>query len=701
MLNFVTEVSEMDGNAVKQNNACTEIILAAVVDTVVKKISEKGNSAVVHPIETENEEMIPDVVSNDSVKSDKPVDDDLNAVVDQQVERIDFAACADSVNVTDKLIRSSTKETAVAVTESVLTEAVVSDPEGSTSAEPQNGHGPDSVTKQENKELRHQLECDLKPQCEHLTPHSLLPQNQVSEVNPSLGSQVKSDSVSCNFVSTNQKNELKNTIIANNVKLEQEIVRSKMVEEPSSRIDVPVYEESHSKDVEEADGKKVSVEENSSINRRPNLNKTNSNEDVGYLEKLYLDGSSGDDSMEEDMPESKQFDSKSNVGKLREKGESVEIMNVKEHDTVMVRDGLSSEGGIYSNNDIPSVSPVKKHKFLDQTSVGNNNRAKRRRWNSETVNGSNTQRSTVRPATAPMGEPISLKSNFSWSDSPTIDDALKERIVPPSQWPPTNSLKIDGFLRPFTLKAVQGLLGKTGNFTSFWMDEIKTHCYVSYTTVEEAVETRNAVYNLQWPPNVGRLLVAEFVEPEDVKMKLEPPPPVDFVNNDSTAPPVPVTLRPPAARERFPPPPALSMLSPAARERFPPPPPLSMLPPAATEQLPPPPPLSELPAPPREWLPLAPPKEWLPLPPPPREWLPLPPPPREWLPLAPPLSNLSPDVRERILSPPPLPKKVDKTIVTIDDVFRKTRATPRIYYLPLSDGQVAAKLAAMGRGVKQ
>lgn len=64
----------------------------------------------------------------------------------------------------------------------------------------------------------------------------------------------------------------------------------------------------------------------------------------------------------------------------------------------------------------------------DQTSVGNNNRAKRQRWNSETVNGSNTQRSTVRPATAPMGEPISLKSNFSWSDSPTINDALKERI---------------------------------------------------------------------------------------------------------------------------------------------------------------------------------------------------------------------------------------------------------------------------------
>lgn len=52
-------------------------------------------------------------------------------------------------------------------------------------------------------------------------------------------------------------------------------------------------------------------------------------------------------------------------------------------------------------------------------------------------------------------------------------------IVPPSQRPPTNSLRIDRFIRPFTLKAVQELLGKSGNITSFWMDQIKTHCYVS------------------------------------------------------------------------------------------------------------------------------------------------------------------------------------------------------------------------------
>lgn len=51
--------------------------------------------------------------------------------------------------------------------------------------------------------------------------------------------------------------------------------------------------------------------------------------------------------------------------------------------------------------------------------------------------------------------------------------------VPPPQRSPTTSLRIDKFLRPFTLKAVQELLAKTGTVGSFWMDHIKTHCYVT------------------------------------------------------------------------------------------------------------------------------------------------------------------------------------------------------------------------------
>lgn len=150
--------------------------------------------------------------------------------------------------------------------------------------------------------------------------------------------------------------------------------------------------------------------------------------------------------------------------------------------------------------------------------------------------------------------------------------------------------------------------------------------------MEEAIETRNAVYNLQWPPNGGRLLVAEYVDPEEVKMKLEPPPTQAASDStDRAVPPAPPFSQPEPSphlhREQHPVPVIL-----------PPPPPLSKPPPVA---------------------------------------------------------------RERLPSPPPLPEKVDPPIVTLDDLFRKTTATPRIYYLPLSEEQVAAKLSTQGKSGRQ
>lgn len=622
---------------------------AEVVDTTVRdnaktlEAAEKGNSGVVEPVETGSVEKIPEVVDHDSDKNDKQDGDtvqvDINnsvSAMEEEVEHKGFPAGGDSANVGEEATdHTSSVETTITVAKCVLTEVVASG-EDSYRAEKNNE---DSAAKLENEESKAQLDdedtkpqmdCDTKPLHEDPVPDSSVPENQVSEVNPSLGSQVKSDSISTDSVSINQKNELKDTIITDNVKLEQDIVRPEMVEEPSSR-NVPVYDESHSMDVGGLHEKKASVEENINNVSSPDLNKTNSSDDVGYPEKLNLDRSSGDDSMEEDLPETKQIDSKFNVDKV----ESIEKLIVKEEiSTIVVGDGLSAEKMDTSQDvDISPVAPAEKRKFHEQASVGNNEPAKRqRRWNTDTVKGPEPQSTTPRPATTPKDEPIALKRNFSRSDSSVSDDAPKERIVPPSQSSPTNSLRIDRFLRPFTLKAVQELLGKTGNVSSFWMDQIKTHCYVTYSSVEEAIETRNAVYNLQWPPNGGRLLVAEYVDPEEVKMKLEPPP--TQAASVSTAPTVPPA--PPSSQPE--PPPRLH------REQHP-----------APATLPPPPPLSKTP----------------------------------------------PVARERLPSPPPLPEKVDPPIVTLDDLFRKTTATPRIYYLPLSEEQVAAKLAAQGKSMRQ
>ncbi|CAH8273868.1 unnamed protein product [Arabidopsis lyrata] len=457
-----------------------------------------------------------------------------------------------------------------------------------------------SEHKSENKEPFSGLDGgDSKAQPSEAVLEKSAMNNQVSEVIPITGFEVKSDCISTDSVSNNEKIELKDNKIADNVKLEQNVNK---FQEPST-----VVGESHPMDVEEPLEQKKSVGGGDDSNAaNADMTKENNIIDAGDSEKLNLDRSSGDESME-DEPETKQTESITSV----DKSEKIETLSKEESRA----DRDAGKGKAPENKSHPLVaSDKRKLPANDQEAVGNNEPAKRqRRWNSESINVPEAQTTnSATPTTTPRS--IGLKRDFSRSDSSVSEDGLKERVVPPSPKEPTNSLRIDRFLRPFTLKAVQELLGKTGNVTSFWMDHIKTHCYVSYPSVEEAAATREAVYNLQWPPNGGRHLIAEFVRPEEVKAKLEAPLP---------PPPQPQHQHQPQAQT------------------------LSRPPPTA---LPPPPPLAK--------------------PPPVVERLPLPPP------------------------PPLVSEEQEPPIVTLDDLFKKTKAIPRIYYLPLSEEQVAAKLAA-------
>ncbi|XP_022136542.1 apoptotic chromatin condensation inducer in the nucleus isoform X2 [Momordica charantia] len=528
----------------------------------------------------------------------------------------------------------------------------------------------DSKPQLESEDTKPQLDdVNCEPQVEnenlksqHADPmhYSSAPDDQVSEVSPVLGSQVRTDSISTDSVTINEMIELKENISADHVKLELD-VKQEMVE-PSSSIIVPDSGESHPMDVEEPPVNKnveespanrdvvespmnkdvveplVNKDVDSPVNKDveekhdvkgmiSELHKKHDGVDAGFSEKLNLDRSSGDDSME-DAIENK-TDSGNNPEEMGEKNIKSEepISKEEKFADIAVRGSTADKKNLDIENDVSS-SPAEKRKLHDPAVVGNNESVKRqRRWNAENLkipepqNASHTSTSNSKDP----HQSTALKRNFSRSDSTVSEDPSKERVVPPSPKPPTNSLRIDRFLRPFTLKAVQELLGKTGNVTSFWMDHIKTHCYVTYSSVEEAMKTRDAVYNLQWPPNGGRLLMAEFVDPQEVKIRVEAP-----------QTPTPAAVAPPVSTV---PPPLHPEPSPRqTRQQLAPPP-----------SLPPPPPTNNLAQT--------------------REQLPLPP-------------------------PPALPDKVDTPIVTLDDLFRKTKATPRIYYLPLSDEQVQVKLSA-------
>ncbi|XP_027095273.1 uncharacterized protein [Coffea arabica] len=533
--------------------------------------------------------------------------------------------------------------------------------------------------------------------------------NQVHEISPNLGFQVQCESIKTDSLSNYEKNEIKENLNANNIQLEPEVVRQEMVQ-PSSSKD-PSGGSFYSLDdqvpdvkpgsVVEADDDKCSVKniekidnsgegsamdhilenrtkdelaDDNKFTEEPSSEKKDLDDVFGAnlptqnmessyeekfeiaasaeqresqddqssdakfiemtdmtdgepLEKINLDQSSADDSMEDDSLEARQADSDSDPKKVGDKTKPNEETVAKSAGDIEAPQADIPSHTLKSShaNSDQMAESAEKRKFEVEAAPDNKEPRKRqRRWNNESVkipqaqipdtSLSATSKTVVQSATTPFVD---------GSNSATGRDATNEHIVPPSAKTPTNSLRIDHFVRPFTLKAVQELLSKTGTICNFWMDHIKTHCYVTYASTEEAMETRNAVYNLQWPPYGGRLLIAEFVDPEEVKLRVEAP-------SQSAAPVNSTSVMPsqPPSKQLAPTP----VNQQDVRQQ-----------PHRSEQQ---------------------------------------------------TTSDPPTTREHLARPrSPVAATVDPPIVTLDDLFRKTKTTPRIYYLPLTDEQVAVKLS--------
>ncbi|KAI3911543.1 hypothetical protein MKW92_052412 [Papaver armeniacum] len=506
-------------------------------------------------------------------------------------------------------------ETNVTVTQSVVTEVLSSNEEF------------------QNKEADREPEVPNHPSEDSM--HCPSNQNsQVSEVSCDLVIQVQSESVSTDCASIIENSELKDNLNADNFHVEQNVVMPEMVQPSSNDVspdDGTLHSLAGQEPCENQESMEGGLDETWAI---VNLDKKNDATDAS-LEKLNLDRITGDECMDEDISESRHVESKHNSDEMGKKNSLLEVNDVKEENHVGVMRDSISDKGISLERKISHGVPAENRKPKDQEVDKNNRPPNRwRRWNSETqkvpeLQACNLKSCTILKNAYPSDAP---QQSIAKSDSKLSPGSAQERVVPPSAKPPTTSLRIDNFLRPFTLKAVQELLANTGAVCSFWMDNFKTHCYVTYSSVEEATETRNAIFNLEWPTNGGKLLVADFVDPQDVKTRAEAPAAAPVSSNPkSTLPTVPLSSKPP---------PEASSRQAVQRKQLPPPPPMTSK-----------------------------------TPPPTRENLPVPP-------------------------PPPLPQNEDPRIVTMNDLFMRTACTPRIYYLPLSKEQVAAKLARQGKNTK-
>jgi hypothetical protein len=144
---------------------------------------------------------------------------------------------------------------------------------------------------------------------------------------------------------------------------------------------------------------------------------------------------------------------------------------------------------------------------------------KRQRVNQSPPPRRNPSRSRSR---SPAREPVRREQrpvNLSLAvNAPSVERLVTD--IPSPSHEPTDSLRISNFKRPCPLPEVKALLSQTGSVTKFWMNNIRSECLVSFSSVEEASATRRAVYGVKYPVHNDQTLVAEFCDPSEVALAL-------------------------------------------------------------------------------------------------------------------------------------------------------------------------------------
>ncbi|XP_029609920.1 apoptotic chromatin condensation inducer in the nucleus-like isoform X3 [Salmo trutta] len=103
--------------------------------------------------------------------------------------------------------------------------------------------------------------------------------------------------------------------------------------------------------------------------------------------------------------------------------------------------------------------------------------------------------------------------------SVTIDDPVRtDKLPSPPRGKVSNIVHVCNLVRPFTLGQLKELLNRTGSVVEegFWIDKIKSHCYVTYSSTEEAVATRAALYGVKWPQSNPKVLSVDYCEQNEL-----------------------------------------------------------------------------------------------------------------------------------------------------------------------------------------
>ncbi|XP_045061837.1 apoptotic chromatin condensation inducer in the nucleus-like isoform X1 [Coregonus clupeaformis] len=137
----------------------------------------------------------------------------------------------------------------------------------------------------------------------------------------------------------------------------------------------------------------------------------------------------------------------------------------------------------------------------------------------------------------------------------TIDDPVRTAKQPsPPRGKMSNIVHVSNLVRPFTLGQLKELLGRTGTVLEdgFWIDKIKSHCYVTYSSAEESMATRAALHGVKWPQSNPKFLSVDFSQQDELDFHrcLPPPERAGVCERGAAAVPVRGVALPPLLPER-------------------------------------------------------------------------------------------------------------------------------------------------------
>uniref|UniRef100_A0AAY4B106 Apoptotic chromatin condensation inducer 1a n=1 Tax=Denticeps clupeoides TaxID=299321 RepID=A0AAY4B106_9TELE len=130
--------------------------------------------------------------------------------------------------------------------------------------------------------------------------------------------------------------------------------------------------------------------------------------------------------------------------------------------------------------------------------------------------GQDADMKTVTPSDTLVRRSISQQKS---GVSVTIDDPVRTAKQPsPPRGKVSNIIHICNLVRPFTLGQLKELLNRTGTVVEecFWIDKIKSHCYVTYPSEEEAAATRAALHGVKWPQSNPKFLSVDFCQQDEL-----------------------------------------------------------------------------------------------------------------------------------------------------------------------------------------